>query len=297
MKANDRIKARAATLSLATNTVLVAIKLVAALLTGSVALLTEAFHSGTDVLASGLALASVRAASAPPDEEHPYGHAKIESVAALAEAMMLGVLCLFVVGQGLYRLWVGARVQKVDFGIVMAAASAVLSFAASRYVSGTAKTTGSTILRSNALHLSSDALITAGVMASLVVIRLTGWPWVDGLVGIGIGLWLLQNAAKIGDAAFQELIDRRLPDDEQERVRELIESERAIVSYHRLRTRVSGQIRYIDFHIVVPNDWSVVQAHGAADQLERKILAALEHAVVVVHVDPYDESKVRPRTP
>lgn len=289
----NREKLRAAGLSLATNGVLTALKGVGAALTGSVGLLSEAFHSGADLLGSSLVLASVYVAAAPPDEDHPYGHAKVESIAGLAEAAVLGVLGLFVVTQGVEHLWHNVEVQRLDIGVYVAGGCAVLSGVAGFYIRSIGKRTRSAALQANGMHLLSDLATSSGVALGLLAIKLLGLSWADGVIGIVLGTWLGVSAFRIGNEAFQQLIDRSLPEEDIVRIRDLIRSEKAVISHHRLRTRLSGPVRYIDFHVVVPNTWSVVEAHQVVDRLELRLREELSPAVVVVHVDPYDEEKAR----
>jgi cation diffusion facilitator family transporter len=290
----DRVeqdKLRAASLSLATNAILTILKLGAATLTGSISLLTEGFHSATDVLSSILALVSVRVAAAPPDEEHPYGHAKVESVTGFAEASMLGMLSLLAIYQGVIHLSTRAVVGRVEVGIGTGALCALFSLAAAWHVLRVGRSSKSPVLATNGFHLLFDSITTAGVVAGLILVRVTGIHAIDSYLGICLGVWLLVSSYRLGMTNFQELIDRRLPDDEFARVKSLISSEPGVISFHRLRTRLSGRVRYLDFHVVVPNDWSVVQAHEVADRLEHRLAAEFDPAAVVVHVDPYDEVK------
>ncbi len=266
-------------------------KLVGAVFTGSVGLLSETFHSAADLVGSLLVLAAVRAAAAPPDDEHPYGHAKVESVAGLAEAAALGLLGLYVVAEGIEHLWFRVAVHNLGVGVVAATGCAIVSGLAGFYIRRIGERTNSPALKANGFHLMSDLATSGGVALALLAVKYTGALWADGAIGIALGIWLLINARRVGNDAFQQLIDRRLPDSEIQQIRELVEAEKSLISYHRLRTRLSGNLRTIDFHVVVPNTWSVVEAHLLADRLEHIIRQALSPATIVIHVDPYDEEK------
>jgi cation diffusion facilitator family transporter len=276
---------------LAFNILSTLVKLVAAVLTGSVSLLSEAAHSFTDIFASAIALASVRAAAVPPDEEHPFGHGKIESLAGFGESILLFGVVVYVVIEAIQRLVTPQPIMELDLGIVVMVASAVGAFLVSRFVGRIASQTGSLALKSNAQHLMVDFVTSAGVLGGLVLAKATGATWADSVLALGFAVWMAWGAWKLSFQAFHDLIDIRLPDEEIHQVRTLIESEPQILGFHRLRTRRSGSMRFIDMHIVVPREWTVVEAHDLADRLEKRIALDLQPATVVIHVDPYDPQR------
>ncbi len=288
---HERAKRRATTVSLAYNVLFTAGKLVAALLTGSMSLLSEALQSATDIVASALAYVGVRVASAPPDERHPYGHGKVETLTGFGEAILLFLMVLYLIGEGVHRLFVGSELESLEVGIGVMALSTVSSLFVGRYVLSVGKRTGSLALLSNGQHLMVDFWTSLGVLAALGMIQLTGWTAIDPLLAIGIALWLMRGAWRLAAHAFHDLIDQSLPPEEIAQIDALVRSEPDVISYHRLRTRRSGTMRYIDLHIVVPSDWSLQQAHAVADRLEKRIAQALAPAQVVIHVDPYDPTR------
>jgi cation diffusion facilitator family transporter len=291
LHSNEILKRRAAALSLVYNVALTVIKLVAALITGSVSLLSETIHSATDIVASAIAFVSVRAAAVPPDEEHPYGHGKIESLAGFGESVLLLLIVVYVVFESIQRLLFKTTVENLDVGIWVMVGSIVSSLIVARHVQGVAKRTGSLALLSNGQHLMVDFWTSMGVLAALLVTRFSGWREADAVFAIGLAAWLGLNAWRLCVTAFHQLIDRRLEDGEIERIEEIVRAHPGIISHHKLRTRLSGTTRYIDFHIVVPNEWSVVQAHECADALEKTLEREMDPAQVVIHVDPFDLRK------
>jgi cation diffusion facilitator family transporter len=288
-----RIRQRAAGLSLAYNVLFTLAKAVAAVWTGSMSLLSEAIHSGTDVIASFIAFVSVRAAAVPPDEEHPYGHGKIESLAGFAESILLFLMVFYLISEGIRRLITGVELHQLEVGLGVIILSTISSLAVSRYVLKTARRTHSLALLSNGQHLLVDFYTSAGVLVALLLVHWTGWKIIDPLLAIGMSLWLARGAWRLSKLAFHQLIDARLPIEELDTIASILDTDPRVMSYHRLRTRRSGYMRYIDLHIVLPNDWSVQQAHAAADELEKKIEHALSPAQAVIHVDPYDPAKAK----
>ncbi|HEY0866241.1 MAG TPA: cation diffusion facilitator family transporter [Fimbriimonas sp.] len=285
---------RAASVSLLYNITLTILKLLGAFLTGSISLLSEAVHSATDIVASTIAYYSVRAASAPPDEEHPYGHGKIESMAGFVESVLLLLIVVYIVMEAVSRLLHGAQVANLDVGIYVMLFSCVTSYGTGRYVSRVGESTESLALRSNGQHLMVDFWTSVGVLGGLLVTRLTGLTSADPLLALALAVWIARNAAKLSYEAYQQLIDRRMEVAEIAKIHETIRDTRGVISYHKLRTRHSGNAHQIDVHIVVPSEWSVVQAHDLADELEQKLSREFVPAVVTIHVDPYDPAKEYP---
>jgi cation diffusion facilitator family transporter len=282
-------KERAATFSVLYNLAATAIKLVAAGLTGSIALFSEAAHSATDIVTSLMAWIGVRAAAAPPDDDHNYGHGKIESVVGFGEAILLLLIVIYVAVEACLRWFKPAEVSHLDFGIAVMAASAVSSFAVGRYVWNIGKQTESSALKSNGQHLLVDCWTSVAVLVGLALQKFTAFRQADSVVAILFCAWLGVNAAKMLNAAFHELIDSRVADDEVQQIRDILSADPEILSYHALRTRHSGSQHYIEAHIVVPGDWTVQRAHDIADRLEDQIEKTLHPATALIHVDPPEE--------
>ncbi len=284
-------KKRAAAVSLLYNVVLTILKLIAAALTGSVSLLSEGVHSATDVVASFIAFLSIRAASVPPDEEHPYGHGKIESLAGLGESVLLLLIVVYIVFEAIQRLVVGAEIQNLGLGLWVMGFSSVSSLAVGTYVRKVGRETESMALRSNGQHLMVDFWTSVGVLIALWITQITGWREADAVVAILLAFWITFGAFRISREAIDQLIDRKMPPEEIASIESILNESEGCLSWHKLRTRHSGHVHYIDVHIVVSNEWSVVQAHDLADSIEKRIQAELAPAHAVIHVDPYDSSK------
>lgn len=284
-------KKRAASVSLICNVGLTVIKLFAAGLTGSVGMLSEAVHSATDIVASALAFVSVRVAMAPPDEEHPYGHGKVETVAGFGESILLLGICAFLAYESIHRLFFPEPVMRIGLGVGVMAGSALVSLLVGRYIDRVAAKTNSLALRSNGRHMMSDFWTSLSVLATLGIYHFTKWQGIDAVMGLLIAAWLARSSWKMTKYAFNELIDHRVETHEVDRIKSILDDDVDTISYHRLRTRHSGVWHYVEVHVVVPREWSVVQAHDHADRLEKAIAQAIMPAQVVIHIDPYDEEK------
>ncbi|MCB8932283.1 MAG: cation diffusion facilitator family transporter [Fimbriimonadaceae bacterium] len=291
--AHERAKRRASIVSLAFNLVFSVAKFAVAMATGSVSVLSEAVHSSTDVLAAGIAAYGVRASSVPPDEDHPYGHGKIEALGGFGESILLFLAVGYIVVEAIHRLRVPAPVENLDLALGLIALSTVGASLVGAYVLRVARRTESLALLGNGQHLLVDAVTSGGVLVGLALTRMTGASWADPAVALVLAVWMLGGAWKLARESTQQLIDQRLPLSELELIESIVVEEQAVLGHHRLRTRRSGDVRFVDMHIVVPREWELVRAHEAADRIERRIEEQLSPAHVVVHVDPYDPEKER----
>jgi cation diffusion facilitator family transporter len=285
-------KSRAANLSVTTNVVLAVLKLVATILTGSISLLSELVHSITDIIASVLALASVKAAAVPPDEEHPYGHGKIESLAGFVESILLFGIVILIFFEAVPRIFSPSAIRSPLSGVLVMGLSSVVCFFTGRYVRQVGVRSESDALQSNGRHLSIDSVTSLGVLLALLITKMSGLAIADPLVACAIGCWIAWNAWGICKHSFNQLIDQRITDEDLQLVKVILAEEPEILGYHRLLTRHSGSYHYVQCHVVVPREYSVVQGHTVADRLEKRISAALRLANVVIHVDPLEPSKV-----
>ncbi|MFN3690255.1 MAG: cation diffusion facilitator family transporter, partial [Fimbriimonadales bacterium] len=232
MLAEVRTKRRAAALSLGYNLTAAGVKLVAALATGSVSLLSEALHSAVDVVASFCAYLGVRIGATPPDEQHPYGHGKVETLAGFGESILLMLVVGYLLIEGARRLIAGHTLERLEWGLGVMALSTVSSLLVGQYVWRVGKRTHSLALLSNGQHLMIDFWTSLGLLAALGVIYFTGWVFVDALLAMAIALWLFHGAWRLATRAFHELIDQRLPQEELERIDQILRAEPHLLNYH-----------------------------------------------------------------
>lgn len=290
----DRAKRGAAILSIASNAVLIVLKIVAGSLTGSVAILTEAMHSAIDLIASLVAYFSIRKAGEPADESHRYGHEKVENLASAVEGLLILVGSAVIVYEAVRRLASGAELEQVPLGIAVIALSIVVNVAVSARIGRVARATGSPALEGDAAHLGADALTSGGVLAGLVLVQITGWTWVDPVVAIAVAAAIVVSGVRILDRSSRVLVDEALPAAEMDAIRETLLSfgPRGVVGYHALRTRRAGARRHVDLHVQFRRGTTLEDAHAVAHELQDAIRARLEEADVLIHLEP--EDRVRP---
>jgi cation diffusion facilitator family transporter len=282
-------KAGAAAVSVTYNVVLIVAKLAAAILTGSVAMLSEALNSSIDLVASVIALVAVRRADVPADREHPYGHQKIESVAATIEGMLIVLVAGFIIFESAGRLISGeTAIESVGIGIFVIAFSTVSAAAVAVFLREQARVHRSPALEGDAAHLSADAITSFGVLLGLVAIQVTGAEWVDSAVAIALSLFIIVTGINIIRKAAGILVDETLPAEEMDRIEEAIARVRPpeVLGYHKLRARTTGTRRYIEMHVQFRDGTSLEQAHGLAHGLRNAIEGELRDAEVLIHVEP-----------
>jgi cation diffusion facilitator family transporter len=287
-------KSRAAAVSIASNATLIVLKLVAGVLTGSIAILTEAIHSSIDLIASIVAFVSVRKAGAPADREHPYGHAKVENLAAAFEGVLILAGAAVIVFESVRRLFDPPQVDLVWVGIVVIAFSGFANVAVSAFLSRRAKATDSPALEGDAAHLRTDALTSFGVLAGLVLVEVTGAERIDPIVALLVAGAIVVSGLRLLARSSRVLVDEALPAAELAGVREAIEGHGAaeVAGFHALRARRAGSDRYVDLHVQFRRGTSLERAHEVAHELTREIRACLRGADVLIHLEP--EDAVRP---
>lgn len=286
---DDRKRMGTARFSLASAVALATAKFVVGILSGSLGVLSSAFDSLADIFMSAVNLFSIRKSMQPADTTHPYGHGKVETLATVFQGAVIGATGVWVVREGIVRL-VAKRVPvSADAGIAVMLAGVIASWYISSRIRRAGEETGSTALVADSLHFRTDVYTNAGILLSLALFRLTGWPWLDPGVALVVGIYITGIAAKLLFEAVQDLMDRGLPRETVVRLEEIINSHRPlIVDFHDLRTRRSGSEKHVDFHVVVCRQFLLEDAHRVADHLEKEVGQALGNAHVVTHIDPCD---------
>jgi cation diffusion facilitator family transporter len=289
-------RSRAAALSIVSNSVLILLKLAAGAITGSVAILTEAIHSGVDLIASLVAFFSVRRAEEPADADHRYGHEKFENVAAGVEGLLILLGSGVIVYTALRQLLGDHEVEQLGLGIGIVALATVTNLVVSAYLYRRARELDSAALHGDAAHLRTDAWTSLGVVVGLVAIQVTGETWIDPAVALVIAGAIVLTGVRIIGSSWDVLVDQTLPEEELRAIRDAIGrfGDRGVVGYHQLRTRRAGARRYVDLHLQFRAGTSLEEAHATAHELQDAIHERLRGADVLIHLEPGD--RVRPGT-
>jgi cation diffusion facilitator family transporter len=281
-------KSSAATLSVASNSVLIALKIAAGAITGSIALLTEAAHSGIDLVASVIALVSVRKADEPPDREHQYGHEKAENLAAAIEGMLILVGAAVIIYEATRRLVEGAELEHLGVGLAVIGASALANLAVSAYLSRRARALRSAALEGDAAHLRTDAFTSIGVFVGLGLAAITGANAFDPIAALAVAVAIVVAGLRILTRSSRVLMDEAPPPEELDRIEAAIARARPdeMVGYHKLRARRAGARRYIDLHVQFRDGTTLEDAHSLAHKLRDAIEAEIPDSDVLIHVEP-----------
>jgi cation diffusion facilitator family transporter len=291
---DSRRKSRAASLSVASNCGLILAKLVAGLVTGSVAILSDAIQSTIDLIASVITLVSVRKAAAPADADHRYGHEKVEDLSAAVEAMLLLLGALVIAVQAVRRLVDGGTIGELGVGIAVVAAAAVVNITVATHLGRVAQQTGSMALEADGAHLRTDAVVSVGVLIALVLSGLTGAAWIDPVVGLLVAAVIAVTGIRILIGSGRRLVDESLPAEEMVIVRTVVESfvHDAVAGFHDLRARHSGASHQVDLHLQFRAGTSLEDAHAISHQLRDAVVEQLPNTTVLIHLEP--EDRVRP---
>ena len=271
-------KENTAKLSIFAISSLIAMKVVASIFTGSISIRADAIHSLIDLVGAIVGLIGIKIAARPPDRQHPFGHGKAENVAGMVIASLIFIAGGVIVYQAISRLISGAVIELVTVGIYVTAAAIVINLAVSWYTMRVARATDSVALEATARDLLADVLSSAAVLVGLILVNITGIALLDPIVALLVAALIFRTAFVAMKRSFGGLIDTRLPRaEEREIIACLKEHSGQLVSFHKVRTRKAGSQRYVDFHLVVPKNVSVEEAHGLCDQLEEEIETRLSY--------------------
>lgn len=286
MKSHQQLKQQVAYLSVISNSLLVIVKLLVGFLTGSVSVISEAAHSGVDLMAAVIAWFAVRKSGKPPDEAHAYGHGKIENISGAVEALLILGAAGWIVYASVGKLFTTGRLEHLNYGMGVMGLSILVNFVVSRRLFAVAKLTESHALEADAIHLSADIWTSVGVLVGLAAVQITGLVWLDPLIAIAVSGVIFKAGYDMTKKSIYELMDMSLPKEEEEQIIRIIEGHPAVINCHELRTRRSGSTRMIDVHIILNKDMHLDKAHTVCDELEAAICALFGICDVVIHLEP-----------
>jgi cation diffusion facilitator family transporter len=282
-------KIAVAKLSVYANVSLVVLKLIVGTLMWSVAVLSEAIHSGIDLIASMLAKYSVKKSSEPADKEHTYGHGKYENLSGMIEGALIFVAAAVIIYEATLRLFGNYEVGLLPAGIAVMGISTILNFFVARRIHAVAKRTDSLALEADAYHHETDVWASAGVFLALVLIQFTKLNVLDPAVAMVVAAFIVRAAWDITKRSTEGLVDKSLPEAEIKLIETVIKDhESHVLNFHKLRARKKGSERQVDVHMIVPRNLSVKEGHDLVDHLEGDIKRELPKTVIVVHMEPCD---------
>ncbi len=287
-------KSNAALLSVISNACLVVLKLVVGAMIGSVSVISEAIHSGVDLLAAVIALFAVRKSSKPADEDHPFGHGKVENISGTIEALLIFLAAVWIIFEAVKKLQNPEPLNDAWLGVVVMLISVTANIFVSKNLFLVGKETDSIALMADAWHLRTDIYTSLGVFGGLAVIFAGGivlpgadLRWVDPAVAIGVALLIIRAAYHLTVESARDLVDVGLPPEEVDDIRRHIRAfAPTIRGFHRLRTRKAGSNRFVEFHIRVDASMSVDESHRITDMITCSIKQHYPGTTVTIHIEP-----------
>ena len=286
MDENAKLKRRTAYLSVCSNSLLVIMKLAVGFYVGAVSLISEAMHSGVDLLAALIAFWAVRRSVTPPDATHDYGHGKYESVAAAVEALLILAAALGIIYEAWQKLNAPAIPEDVGLGVAVMAVAVTVNFLVARHLIRVAKKTCSQALMADGQHLQADIWTSLGVLVGLACMEFTGWPWLDSVIAIFVAGIIFRTGWHMIRDSLGELTDISLPPEDEARIKHLLERRSEVYGCHCLRTRRSGSYRLLDVHVLFDGDMPLSEVHKVCDELESAIRRHLGTFDVLIHPEP-----------
>ena len=281
-----RLTSRAALASITMALFLVAIKTYASWDTGSVAMLGSLADTTLDFIASLVTFFGVRWAAMPADEEHRYGHGKAEALAALIQVILIAFSALGIAWRAFDRLRSGQPTEGLELGVGVSVIAMIATVALLGYQRYVIRKTGSVAIQTDHVHYQSDLLLNLSVIAALTFDQMFGWRLADPLFGFAIAGWLLYGAWSAASHSVDQLMDREWPDEEREAFLAAAAEYPELNGLHDLRTRTSGAHRFVQFHVWVPADWTVREAHEKMDAVEEKLQHRFPGCEIIIHLDP-----------
>ncbi|MFP4144148.1 MAG: cation diffusion facilitator family transporter [Phycisphaeraceae bacterium] len=265
-------------------------------ITGSVAVLSDALESIINLLAAAMMIYSIWYGSRPPDPEHPYGHGNIEVLAVGFEGLLILVAGVMIAYEAIARLIGDAPELRLGLGLWLLGGMGLLMAGLAAYVWRAGKRYNSAPLIADGRHLATDVFSTIGVLIGLILVRLTGWDWLDPAVALIMAGLIFWASWDLLGQSFHGLMDRADPEDEQ-RILAILDEEVArgtIRGYHKVRHRHTGFFHWVDMHLQVRGQMSVAEGHDLATHVEKRIEKELGHANATAHIEPHETEARRP---
>ncbi|WP_457561552.1 cation diffusion facilitator family transporter [Caminibacter pacificus] len=274
--------------------VLAVAKVVVGFMSGSVAVIASALDSILDMVISIFNNIAVRVSESKPDHKFNYGKGKIEGLAALFEGLFISASGLFIIYEGIRKIIHHEAITEINISIYVMLFSMLATLALVLFLAYVVKKTNHLVIKSDLLHYKTDLLTNGAVLVSLIVVKLTGWYYIDFILSILIGIYIIKEASEIVKEGFEILLDVSLDFETVEKIKEIIKKEPLVLDYHCLRTRKAGNRNFVDVHLVLTPDMKLKLAHTIIENVEDKIRAIDPDKkwIINIHADPYDDSHI-----
>ena len=279
-------KQKAAMLSVISNTLLIIFKLIAGLSMNSISVISEAIHSSLDLLASIIAFFSIKKANIPEDEDHPFGHGMYENVSGFVEAILILLAAIIIIYEAVKKIINGVNVDHIGTGAIVMLVSSLVNLFISLSLLRISKKTNSIALEADAYHLLTDVFTSMGVFAGLLLLKFTGIKMLDPITAIVVALLIIKTSINLIKKSMKDLVDSSLPKEDLNKIINIFLAYPEITSYHRLRTRKSGETIEIDVHLRTNGETSLKEAHNLSSAIEKQVQTLFQSCYIVVHIEP-----------
>ncbi len=281
-----------AVVSVIASVVVIAMKLIAWRVSGSVGLLSDALESVVNVVASVGALIALRVSARPADDDHNFGHSKVEYFSAVFEGVMIVVAAIAIIVAAVERLINPQQLEAVGLGLAISVAATVINGAVGVLLLRVGRARRSPALTADGKHLLTDVWTTAGVVLGVLLVAVTGWLPLDSLIAIAVAINILVVGGMLMWRSASGLMDSALPAEDRAALDAVLDRHRADgVDFHDVRTRESGHERFVQMHMLVPGEWSVQRAHDLVEVVEGELHSALEHLSISTHLEPVGDPR------
>lgn len=288
----DRSIARFAWLSVFAAIVTIVLKMGAYLVTGSVGMLSDALESVVNMVAAIAALIALVIATRPPDEEHAYGHGKVEYFSSGFEGALILIAAVSIAVAAIFRLFHPQSIEGALIGIAISVVASGINFGVARVLLRASRRYGSISLEADAHHLMTDVWTSAGVIIGVGAVALTGWAWLDSLVALGVAVNIVWIGVGLMRRSALGLLDTALPLEERAKLEQLLERyEQQGIESHAVRTRQAGMRRFVSLHVLVPGNWTVERGHALLEEIEHDIRTMLPNVTVFTHLEPLGDPR------
>ncbi len=281
---------RYAWLSIAAALATMGLKAGAYFVTGSVGLLSDAMESLVNLAAAIVALIALIVAVRPADEEHTYGHGKVEYFSSGFEGALILVAAGTIAYAAIQRLLNPQPLEQIGLGLAISTAASAINFGVATILMRAGKKHNSITLEADAQHLMTDVWTSVGVIVGVAAVALTGWLWLDPIIALLVAVNIVWAGTQLLRRSALGLIDTALPVDDLVKIDGVLARYRSDgVAFHALRTRQAGMRRFVSVHVLVPGTWTVLEGHRLAEQIEQDLRAALANATVFTHIEPLED--------
>jgi len=288
------LQKKATVIASLTSSLLIVLKLAIGILSGSVAVLASAIDSVLDLIVSLFNFFAITKSELPADSTFNYGRGKIEALAAVIEGTVIAISGLYIFYASVVKYIEAESTKMLGISIAVMLLSLFITIALVIYLNRVAKETNSLVIKSDALHYKTDIYSNGAILAALVMVQVSGFEVIDSIVGALIAIYIISEAYKLIQEGVYVLLDGALEEEIVLGIKNIIGSEKGVTGFHFLRTRHSGNVNYVDVHLVFTPDILLLEAHRASDRIEDKIkrLDDKNAWVMNIHLDPYDDSHI-----